>query len=78
MPDIAGRGKGKYGGASCGSGVELLDRLCCDECNLVREAHRLLTNHRRALGQALRASMDGENLLPNAAEIMDEMAGEAK
>ncbi|CAM9097677.1 unnamed protein product [Ectocarpus sp. 4 AP-2014] len=27
---------------------------------------------------SLRASMDGENLLPNAAEIMDEMAGEAK
>ncbi|CAN0160319.1 unnamed protein product [Pylaiella littoralis] len=26
----------------------------------------------------LRASMDGENLLPNAAEIMDEMTGEAK
>ncbi|CAM9740160.1 unnamed protein product, partial [Hapterophycus canaliculatus] len=27
---------------------------------------------------SLRASMDGENLLPNAAEVMDEMAGEAK
>eukprot|EP00752_Nemacystus_decipiens_P012615 g11172.t1 len=26
----------------------------------------------------LRASMDGENLLPNAAEVMDEMAEEAK
>eukprot|EP00752_Nemacystus_decipiens_P012616 g11172.t2 len=28
--------------------------------------------------QPLRASMDGENLLPNAAEVMDEMAEEAK
>lgn len=28
--------------------------------------------------QSRRASMDGENLLPNAAEVMEEMAGEAK
>jgi len=31
-----------------------------------------------AARQSLRASMDGENLLPNAAEVMEEMAEEAK